>query len=293
MVRVAYLEQAQAELTGSATVLETMRASSGLGAQEARDLLARFLFRGQDVDRQVGVLSGGERARLALARLSVREANLLVLDEPTNHLDLAAREQLENVLADFGGTLLFVSHDRYFIDKLASEIWLIDDGIVRRWEGNWSSYQRERAAGREPKVIEYATTDRSATTRESGRDGAVSRAERESRPVRREGGAAGAARAGKGPASTRDRPGPAPAQRRNARSSPVRRVDPTRALEARIAAMELQLRQLTEKVAQIAQSGNYLETRRIGEEHAELEKSLRGLYDEWTKVSRDATDEPS
>ena len=93
-----------------------MRASSGLDDQSARNLLARFLFRGDEVDRQVSVLSGGERARLALARLSVREANLLVLDEPTNHLDLAAREQLENVLAGFGGTLLFVSHDRAFID---------------------------------------------------------------------------------------------------------------------------------------------------------------------------------
>src|SRR4029079_19769363 len=85
----------------------------------------------------------------------VREANLLVLDEPTNHLDLAAREQLENVLDGFGGTILMVSHDRYFIDKLASELWLIDDGLVRKWDGNWSSYQRAKSAGREPKVIEY------------------------------------------------------------------------------------------------------------------------------------------
>src|SRR5204863_2134890 len=101
---------------------------------------------------------GGERARLALARLSVREANLLVLDEPTNHLDLAAREQLENVLAGFGGTLVVVSHDRYFIDKLASELWLIDAGVLRRFEGNWSRYQRERSAGREAPVVEYEAT---------------------------------------------------------------------------------------------------------------------------------------
>src|SRR5258706_2367736 len=155
MVRVAYLEQAQAELSGTATVLETLRASSSLTDQEARDLLARFLFRGDEVDRAVGVLSGGERARLALARLSVREANLLVLDEPTNHLDLAAREQLERVLDDFGGTLLFGSRDRYFIDKLASELWLIDGGLLRRWEGNWSSYQPERGPRREPRGVEY------------------------------------------------------------------------------------------------------------------------------------------
>jgi ATP-binding cassette subfamily F protein 3 len=287
MVRVAYLEQAQAELTGSATVLETLRASSALGMQEARDLLARFLFRGEEVDRQVGVLSGGERARLALARLSVREANLLVLDEPTNHLDLAAREQLENVLDGFGGTLLFVSHDRYFIDKLASEIWLIDEGILRRWEGNWSSYQRERAAGRAPKVIEYDASQ-SAAIRDAGREPAapkpsLQRGQQAARdaaePYRR-----GAAR---GPSA------PPARLRRGAKASPVRRVDPTRALEARIAAMELQLKQLTDKVAQIAQSGNYLETRRIGEEHAELERSLRDLYEEWAKVGNDTAEEPS
>jgi len=277
MARVAYLEQAQAELTGGATVLETMRATSTLTDQEARDLLARFLFRGEEVDREVSVLSGGERARLALARLSVREANLLVLDEPTNHLDLAAREQLERVLDGFGGTLVFVSHDRYFIDKLATELWLIDEGVLRRWEGNWSSYQRERAAGREPAVVEYT---------EEGRPRG------DASPLDR--GATTAPRAG---APVREAPrvervsAPSSRTRRNAKSSPVRRVSPTRALEARIEAMELQLKQLTEKVAQIAQSGNYLETRRVGEEHATLERSLRELYEEWAKVSTDAPDE--
>jgi len=286
MARVAYLEQAQAELTGSATVLETIRASSSLTDQEARDLLARFLFRGDEVDRAVGVLSGGERSRLALARLSIREANLLVLDEPTNHLDLAAREQLERVLDGFGGTLVFVSHDRYFIDKLASELWLIDRGVLRRWEGNWSSYQRERALGRDVPVVEYDTSTtagigagRATAEPRAGVGAPVRGAPRRGTPSRRGDGVRQVERASAPPSR----------QRRNAKSSPVRRVDPTRALEARIEAMELQLRQLTEKVAQMAQSGNYLETRRVGEEHAALEKSLRELYDEWSKVSEDAT----
>src|SRR5207247_4586407 len=95
----------------------------------------------------VGVVSGGERSRLALARLAARHANLLVLDEPTNHLDLLAREQLEAVLDGFEGALLFVSHDRYFIDKLATEIWPIEAGVLKRFEGNWSSLQRLRASG--------------------------------------------------------------------------------------------------------------------------------------------------
>jgi ATP-binding cassette subfamily F protein 3 len=279
--RIAYLEQAQAELTGDQTVLEAMRSAGAMDDQEARNLLARFLFRGDEVQRAVSVLSGGERSRLALARLSLRHANLLVLDEPTNHLDLAAREQLEAVLADYEGTLVFVSHDRYFIDKLASELWLINGGLLRRFEGGWTAYQRERAAGRDAPVVEYVARDTGpgaaprAPAREespSRRDG-VSREERVSAPR---------PRPGEESASSRGRTRP-PA--RALRSSPVRRVSGTRALEARIAAMELQLKQLTEKVAEIAQSGNYLETRRIGEEHAALERSLRELYDEWAKVS--------
>jgi ATP-binding cassette subfamily F protein 3 len=197
-----------------------------------------------------------------------------VLDEPTNHLDLAAREQLESVLGAFGGTLLFISHDRYFVDKLASELWLIGDGVLRRWEGGWSSYQRVRAAGKDAPVVEYATTegrlqgDAGAPPRAPARRGTPSRPSDGVRRVER----VSAAR-------------PQPQGRRTSRASPVRRVEPMRALEARIEAMELQLRQLTEKVSQIAQSGNYLETRRVGEEHAALEKSLRELYDEWAKVN--------
>src|SRR5919204_3134902 len=145
--RVAFFAQAQSELTGDQTVLDTLREVSALTEQEARDHLARFLFRGDDVFKSVGVLSGGERSRLALARLAARHANLLVLDEPTNHLDLLAREQLESVLSEFEGALLFVSHDRYFIDKLATEIWPIDQGVLKRFEGNWTGLQRLRASG--------------------------------------------------------------------------------------------------------------------------------------------------
>src|SRR5712691_290510 len=147
--RVAFLAQAQLELTGDDTVIDTMKVASAMTDAEARDHLARFLFRGEDVFKSVGVLSGGERSRLALARLAPRHANLLVLDEPTNHLDLLAREQLETVLQAFEGALLFVSHDRYFIDKLATEIWPIESGVLKRFEGNWSALQRLRAAGTE------------------------------------------------------------------------------------------------------------------------------------------------
>src|SRR5437763_12509697 len=147
--RVAFLAQAQLELGGDESVLDAMKIASGMNDAEARSHLARFLFRGEDVFKSVGVLSGGERSRLALARLAARHANLLVLDEPTNHLDLLAREQLEVVLAEFDGALLFVSHDRYFIDKLATEIWPIEAGVLKKFEGNWSGLQRLRSAGAE------------------------------------------------------------------------------------------------------------------------------------------------
>jgi ATP-binding cassette subfamily F protein 3 len=282
--RVAYLEQAQAELTGDQTVLEAMRAAGARDDQEARNLLARFLFRGDDVMKSVAVLSGGERSRLALARLSLRHANLLVLDEPTNHLDLAAREQLEAVLIDYEGTLIFVSHDRYFIDKLASELWLISGGLLRRFEGGWTAYQRERAAGRDAPIVEFVDA---REARRTGDAASLGLRERESGPGRQRGGAdtEGAASSERAKTASRGRTRPPEPLRRNAKASEVRRVSGTRALEARISAMELQLKQLTEKVSQIAQSGNYLETRRIGEEHAALERSLKELYEEWAKVS--------
>jgi ATP-binding cassette subfamily F protein 3 len=261
-------------------VLDAMRAAGARDDQEARNLLARFLFRGDDVTKSVAVLSGGERSRLALARLSLRHANLLVLDEPTNHLDLAAREQLEAVLIDYEGTLVFVSHDRYFIDKLASELWLISGGLLRRFEGGWTAYQRERAAGRDAPVVEYLA-------RESGA-GAAPRAQARP-PARRDGVSreqrVSAPRRGQDEANTPSPDRTRPTLRRGAKAWVVRRVSGTRALEVRIEAMELQLKQLTEKVSQIAQSGNYLETRRIGEEHAALERSLKDLYEEWAKVS--------
>jgi len=279
--RVAFLAQAQAELMGDESVLESLRAASGLDEEEARGVLARFLFRGEEVFRSVGVLSGGERTRLALARVSVRHANLLVLDEPTNHLDLAAREALEDVLLGYQGALIAVSHDRYFIDKLATQVWLTADGALVAYEGNWSAVKRGDAPViRSPDVVGSAGAV--PAPRSSAGGGASATAARRTTGPR---GSRFAARPSAAPSptpsgasassDTRGRPG------RSATSSRPRKIEGARALEARIGSMELQLRQLEQKVAEIAQAGNYMETRRIGEEHAALEESLRELYDNW------------
>ncbi|MBP6298058.1 MAG: ABC-F family ATP-binding cassette domain-containing protein [Anaerolineae bacterium] len=134
-VRVGYFAQAHDNLDTSKSALDTLiDAAHALGNQmgiaEARHLLAAYLFRGDEVYKLVGDLSGGERGRLALAMLSLNGANLLLLDEPTNHLDVQAQEALQQILEDFPGTILMVSHDRYLIDQLATHIWEVSEGGI-------------------------------------------------------------------------------------------------------------------------------------------------------------------
>ena len=110
----------------------------------ARNLLACLDFRGDDVYKPIAVLSRGERVRVSLAKLILAGCNLLLLDEPTNHLDLVSREAVEEALADYAGTLLFVSHDRYFLDKLATEVWQLAQGKLTVFPGSFREYRAER-----------------------------------------------------------------------------------------------------------------------------------------------------
>jgi ATP-binding cassette subfamily F protein 3 len=116
---------------------------------QARDYLANFLFGGDDVFRPVSTLSGGERGRVALAKLALDGANFLLLDEPTNHLDIPAQEVLQGMLADFDGTILLVSHDRYLVSALATQIWAASPGRLQVFEGPYSEYIAARDAAKE------------------------------------------------------------------------------------------------------------------------------------------------
>jgi ATP-binding cassette subfamily F protein 3 len=118
-----------------------------MSEEEARSYLGRFLFSGDDVTKKVRDLSGGERSRVALAKLTLQRANVLLLDEPTNHLDIQARGALETVLRAYPGSLLFVSHDRYFISALANQVWVVEDGIVRVYRGTYADYLEKREKG--------------------------------------------------------------------------------------------------------------------------------------------------
>jgi ATP-binding cassette subfamily F protein 3 len=128
-VKPGYFAQASSRLDPRRRLLDEIQAiDPRLGLQKARDWLAGFHFTGDDVDKSVDSLSGGERGRLALACLALQGANLLLLDEPTNHLDLASQESLQDALAAFPGSILLVSHDRYLVRALASQVWTIRPG---------------------------------------------------------------------------------------------------------------------------------------------------------------------
>jgi len=144
-VKRGYFSQDLDDLNHSLTCLEEILELPGFDNFDARSLLGRFLFSGDAVHKLVGTCSGGERNRLILAKLVVSGANVLILDEPTNHLDLAAKGVLQDALQAFAGTILFVSHDRYFIDQIATKVWEFADRRVTEYEGNYTAYKAEKA----------------------------------------------------------------------------------------------------------------------------------------------------
>jgi ATP-binding cassette subfamily F protein 3 len=146
-LQIGYFAQAHEGLHSNWTLIEEIQGVvPKMLPAEVRDYLAKFLFTGDDVFKEVNLLSGGERGRLAMACLALQNANLLLLDEPTNHLDLPSQEVLQNVLADFAGTILLVSHDRYLIDALATQIWEVvpGDSKLHVFEGTYSEYRASK-----------------------------------------------------------------------------------------------------------------------------------------------------
>ena len=139
-IRKAYLPQIVRFTNEERSALDTMLYDCKCEPQQARDRLAAFGFRGESVMTKVGALSGGEKSRLRLCMLMGGEINFLVLDEPTNHLDIASREWIEDALSEYEQTLLFVSHDRYFIEKFATRIWELKDGTITDFRGSYSEF---------------------------------------------------------------------------------------------------------------------------------------------------------
>jgi ATP-binding cassette, subfamily F, member 3 len=169
-LHIGYFAQAHSQLNPELTVLDELLHRRDMHLSEARSYLAQYLFRGDDVFKPVSALSGGERGRLALALLALDDANFLLLDEPTNHLDIPAQEVLQVVLEQFQGTILLVSHDRYLVDRLATQVWELQEerdlfvfpGPYREYlaarEASAAQTQlRRRRASRKPKTAGAAT----------------------------------------------------------------------------------------------------------------------------------------
>ncbi|HEV2294596.1 MAG TPA: ABC-F family ATP-binding cassette domain-containing protein [Tepidisphaeraceae bacterium] len=158
-LNIGYYDQRLDEFDPENTVLDEAWAERDAKEQEIRDVLALMLFRGEDIHKPIGLLSGGERARVRLAQLLLDKPNVLLLDEPTNHLDIASAEALEGALKDFPGTLMFVSHDRYFLDKVSKRLLILQPPGIIDFDGNYSAWrakleakkQAEAEAERAPK----------------------------------------------------------------------------------------------------------------------------------------------
>ena len=155
-VKLGYFAQAHEKLNARRSILDEITSVKAMPVSKARDFLGRFLFGGDDVFREIASLSGGERGRVALAKLSLLGANLLLLDEPTNHLDIDSQEALQTVLGAFSGTILLVSHDRYLIDALATQIWQLSPDGMSVFAGDYQLYLRERNQQRSAKGVATA-----------------------------------------------------------------------------------------------------------------------------------------
>jgi len=252
-VQPAYYAQHHTEkLDGEKTVLQEI---AGLVPDEpqsfVRGVLGSFLFQGDDVDKKISVLSGGERARVALARLLVLPSNLLLMDEPTNHLDLDSSERLVESLKDYGGTLLFVSHNRSFINQLATRIWDVRDGNVEEWTGNLDAYLYH--------------LQQIAETQESQRPGAP----------------AATPQTAKAQESDRDRRRREAAER-EARAATLRPIkQEIEKLEARIAELEDEKRLIEPQLADPALYNDFARSGPLMSRFAELQKKLDELYGRW------------
>ncbi len=244
-VQIGYYAQTHENLNLRATVLDEVRRASHLSEEGARSFLGRFLFSGDDVFKAVGALSGGERSRVALAKLTLQGANFLVLDEPTNHLDLPARQVLEEILVDYDGTILFVSHDRYFMDALATKLWVLADGAITAHVGNYTAYRlrhaRATAAAAQAEQAEQMAAKRAATSVVAG--------------------AASGARRGGMPARAMER------------------------VETEIGALERRIAELEGGLEAASAAADVARITKLAEEHAQARAALDALYDEWQALA--------
>ncbi|MFO0579825.1 MAG: ABC-F family ATP-binding cassette domain-containing protein [Polyangia bacterium] len=263
-VRMAYYAQHHTEaLDRDKTILQEIHALvPDQPPSFVRGVLGSFLFHGDDVDKKIGVLSGGERARVALARLLVLPSNFLIMDEPTNHLDLDSSERLVEALKDYGGTLLFVSHNRSFINQLATKTWDVHDGDLEEWAGNLDAYLYHRQ-----QLADAADSDGDGAgdgARAGAQPGAAARPENDRERRRRE------------------------AQEREARAAVLRPLKrEIEQIEADVAKLEEEKRGLERELADPALYSDFARARPRQARLREVEGRLAPLYTRWEALQEE------
>jgi ATP-binding cassette subfamily F protein 3 len=254
-VEVGYYAQQLDDLDDRNEIIMELRrvAPSTATAGELRSFLAKFLFTGDDVYKHVRDLSGGEKGRLALAKLIYSRANVLVLDEPTNHLDIPSREALEEALDAYQGTIITISHDRYFLDRVATQILALDgNGSAEHYDGDYTEYHDWKAQKR------------------AALNEAAKKAEEE-RQLKRSGAT----------------PAPKPGSRKKEKRREPERDAQT--VEADIAEAEARLASLSEEMGkpEVARAPERLAG--LNEEYGQTEKRLQSLYQEWERVAAETS----
>jgi ATP-binding cassette subfamily F protein 3 len=314
-VAVHYYAQHQLEaLDPTRTVLEELEAVAPESTHtRLRTILGAFLFSGDSVDKKVAVLSGGEKARLALARMLVRPAALLCLDEPTNHLDLASREVLESALAVFPGTIVFISHDRYFINRIATVVVEVAHGALTRYPGSYDDYldattrgvdvtARASGPGHAPALPEAkVAAERAQAPKPSlRRHGHAASSEASSREARERGAPAARASAvesTRSPSSSASRQSPPPTAdpahlRPGVRLVKKKPSGEVRELRRRVEEVERKIHGLERRIAEIGAALSdprlYLDgdrVRAVSGERKAAEEEMAGLLREWESLS--------
>lgn len=244
-VEIGYFAQTHASLNLEATILDELLSVHNLPIGEARNYLGRFLFSGDDVFKPIGMLSGGERSRVALAKLTLTGANFLILDEPTNHLDIPSQENLESLLSEFNGTILLVSHDRYFVDGLATHTWALEPSsrAVTVTEGGYSDY-----------LVHLEAQKNTANRNGSGQVSAISKGK-----------------------LSRER---AKAEKRAAEKK-ARQVAE---LESIIETTEVELAQLAKKLEEASLAQDVPQLQKLGQDYQTTEAKLENLIARWAEI---------
>ncbi|HEX9045073.1 MAG TPA: ABC-F family ATP-binding cassette domain-containing protein [Candidatus Limnocylindrales bacterium] len=290
-VQIGYLAQLRMAAIPGATVLDALLEAMPVTHGEARSYLARFLFRGDDVLKEVRLLSGGERSRLELALLGILPSNLLLLDEPTNHLDIPAREALETFLRESPATVLVVSHDRRFLETICERLWVVGDGLATPFDGGYRAWREAVADG--------WTVEASVAEEAKRLHGGALRSARGDDSARPASPASSASPGGQsGQASPGGESGPATRvavarQRAGTRTRPERlskdayRRQKT-AVEAELTRLGLRKSHLELALSDPATAANFVEVRRIASELADVETALASAEEAWLEIEERA-----